>query len=69
MDLCVDACGCAGEHAVAVKLAHAAWQGAACTAALQRVIYSLAAACARLQVQQSIPEASSVPSTSGSQKL
>ena len=47
----------AGEYAAAVKLANAAWQDAACTAAMQRVIYSLAAACARLQTQQRSAEA------------
>ncbi|KAK9863295.1 hypothetical protein WJX84_001477 [Apatococcus fuscideae] len=53
-----------GEYDAAVKLANAAWQGAACTAALQRVIYSLAAACARLQVEQSNIKAGSAPSKS-----
>ena len=59
----------AGEHDVAVKMANAAWQGASCTAALQRVIYSLAAACARLQMRQSSTEAGSVPLASGMQQM
>ena len=42
----------AGQYESAVALAHACWGGAALTSALERALGSLAARCARLQMQE-----------------
>ena len=42
----------AGQYESAVALAHACWGGTALTSALERALGSLAARCARLQMQE-----------------
>ena len=42
----------AGQYESAVALAHACWGGVALTSALERALGSLAARCARLQMQE-----------------